>query len=436
MTRQEWSEDASTGIARSGRLERDALVLVIPELSGQPSRRVALDHDLTLGASSAAEVVLTSPTVSRLHARISVSAQGTWIVDLESTNGTFVNDVRVREAHLTPGARVRLGDLALTVDARTERSKIELWPDDRYGPLIGRSTVMRALFSRIDRIAKRDDTVLVHGETGTGKELVARAIHEASNRADRPLIVVDCGAIPETLFESELFGHARGSFTGADRTTDGALQSAEGGTLFLDEVGELPLSVQPKLLRALETKTVRRVGTSATRPVDIRVIAATHRDLTKMVATGAFREDLWFRLAVLSVELPPLRERREDIPLLAAHMAGGHPLDGAALAEAATQPWLGNVRELRNFVARVAALGPDEALSALRTARPSAEPAAFDPHREPYRAARDRLLDELERSYLVSLLESTKWNVTAVADQMGMNRSHVHRLLNKHGLVR
>jgi transcriptional regulator with GAF, ATPase, and Fis domain len=429
----DWSDDErSTHVARSARQERDSLVLV--DASGT---RHALDRSVTLGSSKSAEIRVEGATVSRLHARIERNEHGTLVHDLERTNGTFVDGVRVIGATLRPGARIGLGDVTLRIDAHVTREKIALWPDERFGPLLGRSVVMRALFERIARAAKTESTVLVTGETGTGKELVARALHDASPRKNRPFVVVDSGAIPEALFESELFGHVRGAFTGADRQRDGAVQSAEGGTLFLDEVGELPLALQPKLLRVLESRMSRRVGETTQHPVDVRVVAATHRDLARMVAVGAFREDLWFRLAVLPIEVPPLRDRKEDIPLLATHLAKGHELEASVLAEMTTRAWLGNVRELRNFVERAVTFGADDAL---RGSRSGAEPASFDlsdlSTDRPYRAVKDELLDALERRYLEALLTKTKWNVSAVAEAMDMNRSHVHRLLKKHGLSR
>jgi two-component system response regulator GlrR len=435
VSEDDWEDDEkSTHVARTARSDRESLVLVLPDGS-----RHALDRSLTLGASKSSDVRVEGPTVSRLHARIERTDRGAQIVDLESTNGTFVDDVRITGAFLRPGSSVRLGEAALRVDTRTEKGSVELWPEEQFGPLLGKSVAMRALFARLSKAASTDATVLVTGETGTGKELIARAIHDASPRRKRPFVVVDSGAIPEALFESELFGHVRGAFTGADRAKEGAVQSAEGGTLFLDEVGELPPSVQPKLLRMLESRTARRVGEPTQQPVDVRIVAATHRDLARMVAVSAFREDLWFRLAVLPIEVPPLRERRDDIALLATHLAKGQALDPSVLAELGTRPWLGNVRELRNFVERAVTFGAEEALRA-RPVGSATEPTGLALDRlsvdRPYREVKDELLDALERKYLEGLLTKTKWNVSAVADAMDMNRSHVHRLLKKHGLSR
>ncbi|MCC6877601.1 MAG: sigma 54-interacting transcriptional regulator, partial [Sandaracinaceae bacterium] len=393
------TESVRHELARS--IERRLATLHI--LSGD-RRTEPVDRACTIGSAPDADVRLVDPTVSRLHARLEPTDEGLWITDLDSTNGTFVDGVRVGRALLHEGARVRLGHGELEVGYGKEPAIVPLWPSDRFGPLVGKSAVMRELFERLSRIAQSDATVLVQGETGTGTELVAEAIHAASPRESGPFVVVDCGAIPESLFESELFGHTRGAFTGADRAREGAVQLASGGTLFLDEIGELPLSMQPKLLRVLESRTVRRVGEAAHRPVDVRLVAATHRDLARMVATGAFREDLFFRVAVLPVVVPPLRARKGDIPLLAQHFLGGRALDPAVLRDLEGRPWLGNVRELRTFVERAVALGPDEALRSLGTAAAKSSLPAV-PLDRPFKELREEWNDHLEREYLRGWLE-------------------------------
>lgn len=413
--------------------KRAALTLHWIEDGG--AREATLEEG-TLGSAAGVTVRVQHPTVSRLHARIEQRPSGPWLVDLESTNGTSVDGTQVTGALLRDGVRIGLGTVSVEVKIAKKREAIELWPGERFGPLVGRSAPMRALFSQLARIAASDATVLVTGETGTGKDVVARAIHEASARKGGPFVVVDCGAIPEALFESELFGHRRGAFTGADRAHEGAFESAEGGTLLLDEVGELPLSVQPKLLRAIETRTVRAVGDTAHRPVDVRIVAATHRDLSQMVAAGAFREDLFFRLAVLPVVVPPLRARREDLDVLVPHFLG-RALPAEAMAELRARPWLGNVRELRNFVERADALGAHEALALTPVTR--AAPSAGLPDAdldEPFKDAKERWLSHLERQYLSRLLEAKRWNVSAVAEAMGLDRTYVHRLMRKHDLGR
>ena len=252
--------------------------------------------------------MIEDATVSRLHAELDPRRDGLWVRDLGSRNGTFVNGVRVVSARVPDGGRVQLGAASITLLPSPTSVSVELWPDTRFGPLVGKSVAMRELFATLARVAAVDATVLVSGETGTGKELVAEAVHGASPRAGGPFVVVDCAALPDQLLQSELFGHARGAFTGAETARAGAIESANGGTVFLDEIGELPLAMQPALLRVLESRTVRRLGETAHRKVDVRFVSATHRDLRAMVTAGAFREDLYFRhRASLPLVVPPLR---------------------------------------------------------------------------------------------------------------------------------
>ena len=306
---------------------------------------------------------------------------------------------------------------------------------------------MRELFARLHRVARTESTVLIEGETGTGKELVARAIHEASSRADGPYVVVDCGALPENLLEAELFGHTKGAFTGAATARAGAIEAADGGTVFMDEIGEMPLPMQPKLLRAIESRMVRRLGETSYRQVDVRIVSATHRDLPSMVNSGAFREDLYFRLAVVPVAIPPLRARTEDIPLLAESFLPDGSQGGLGpelMRELNGRPWLGNVRELRNFVHRAVALGAKEALA---MGRPSTQPAPSKPTNgaevqapvsidEPFKDVRDRLLDNLEREYMRGMLERHNRDTSAIAQAAGLDRSYIYRLIHQHAVCR
>lgn len=426
--------------------------------SSQPPLQVSLRHNIdlrwtdsrgahrcvvrepaVLGSAEAAAVRIAEPTVSRLHAEIVWRDGSPWIRDLGSRNGTIVDGVRVDAAQLSPRATIRLGEAVIDAHFAQTQEQIPLWPDESFGPLRGGTCVMRELFARLARVALSDATALVLGETGTGKELVARAIHEASERAEGPFVTVDCTAVPESLFESELFGSARGAFTGATTSREGAIEAAHGGTIFLDEIGELPPSIQPKLLRALEQKAVRRVGESQHRPVDVRYIAATHRNLAELVGEGTFREDLYFRLAVLVVNVPPLRQRRDDIPILVRHfLAGRGPEPTPELLQwLMAQPWRGNVRELRNFAERAVALGTDEARS-LQVALPprSSGELPAPPIDRPFKDVRDEWLTHLEREYVRGWLARTGGNLTAAADAMGLNRTYLHRLVKKHGLDR
>ncbi len=300
---------------------------------------------------------------------------------------------------------------------------------------------MRELFARLARVARSDATVLIQGETGTGKELAAQAIHDASPRAGEPFVIIDCGALPESLLEAELFGHAKGAFTGAVEARAGAIEAADGGTVFLDEIGELPLDMQPKLLRVLESRTVRRVGETAQRPVDVRFLSATNRDLRTMVNTGAFREDLYFRLAVLPVTIPPLRERPEDILALVQHFLPSEALAAVTpqmVRELTARPWLGNVRELRNFVERALALGAREALALSAPAAgpggTETEPSAPALLALPYKEMRERVLLAAEREYVEALLARHDRDVSAAAEAAGLNRTYLYRLVARHRL--
>ncbi|MBX7193104.1 MAG: sigma 54-interacting transcriptional regulator [Sandaracinaceae bacterium] len=405
--------------------------------SSGASGTVTIDETSLVGSAPSADVVIDDPTVSRLHAEIQIRDDGVWIRDLGSRNGTFVQGIRVESAQLGEGTKLRLGAVVATVSlgARPAEDAFAL---DRFGRLVGRSHVMKKLFARLDKAARSEATVLVLGETGTGKELVAESIHQASPRRDRPFVVVDCGALHASLLESELFGHVRGAFTGASSDRAGAFEVAQGGTLFLDEIGEVPLELQPKLLRALEARTIRRLGETRARSVDVRIVAATHRDLAKAVAEGTFREDLYFRLAVLSVRVPPLRDRLEDLPLLMESFGASPELFGPeVLAELRTRRFAGNVRELRNYVERAAAFGLDESdLEVLEDEAPTRANDEDGPIDVPIAIARAACLDRFEKRYLAALLERAHGNVTLAARLADLDRTHLHRLLAKHGLGR
>jgi transcriptional regulator with GAF, ATPase, and Fis domain len=392
-----------------------------------------------IGSAPSADVLVSDATVSKLHADVEPREDGIWIRDLGSRNGTYIEGILVREGAVPEGGGVRVGSTLLTMLREPEAKDIELWPEDHFGKMIGRSTAMRELFATLARVAPTDSSVLIQGETGTGKELVASALHDASRRTAGPFVVVDCAALPENLLESELFGHARGAFTGADTAREGAIESADGGTVFLDEIGEIPLAVQPKLLRVLEARTVRRVGETQHRKVDVRFVAATHRNLREMVNAGSFREDLYFRLSVLPVVVPPLRERIEDIPMLVeAFLAtqGGAWPEGTQLADLTKRSWLGNVRELRTFVERALIFGPQKALTMTGARAPAKDdpgevPAMLD---SPLREAREVWMDRFERAYVSRLLERHGRNVAAAAQAASVHRTYLYRLIEKHGL--
>jgi len=399
-------------------------------------------RSLLIGTHPSADVVLDDPMVSRLHARIDIEERDYVLRDLGSTNGTRVGATRIREACLDDGSAIELGATRLVFRLTDEPFEIRLAEDDRFEGLLGRSVAMRELFAICARVAPTEAPVIIWGETGTGKDLVARAIHERSLRRGRPFVVLDCAAIPPGLIESELFGHEKGAFTGATAARAGVFERADGGTVFLDELGELPVELQPKLLRCLESGEVTRVGGDRPLRVDFRAIAATHRDLPRSITEGRFRADLYYRLAVIRIAVPPLRERREDIPLLAAHFASellgeaaraGLPPDtlDALFGELTRHDWPGNVRELRNIVERAMILADPELLGAgaLEIAagelQRSIEKAVHKQHS--LRAARA----EHEREYLTKLLEHTEGDLDAAAAIAQVHRKSLERLIRR-----
>jgi transcriptional regulator with GAF, ATPase, and Fis domain len=406
---------------------------------------------LTIGKASNNDIVLAHQTVSRNHCEIVREGEGYLLRDLGSTNGTLLDGAEVREAFLKPGAVLTVGEIELKI--RTFSEQIEVLPSERirFGAVVGRSQGMREIFGLLERLAPSDATVLLGGETGTGKDAMARAIHEASRRSERPFIVVDCGAVVANLIESELFGHEKGAFTGASERRQGAFELADGGTLFLDEIGELPLDLQPKLLRALEARSFRRVGGNKELSVDIRVIAATKRNLSVEVERGKFREDLYFRLAVVPVELPPLRERKEDLPLLVDHLlaqinasdpeAEDLRMASAAVEALAGHDWPGNVRELRNVLARAAFLAQTGDGEIRLGHIPVGAPVGggqglartFDPAMS-YRDTKAAFEQEFERRYVEWLLERHEGNISAAARSADMDRKYLHKLAKKHGV--
>src|SRR5579872_204842 len=327
---------------------------------------LTIDVDpLVIGRDAGAAIVLADPEVSAIHCELRAASDGILVRDLDSTNGTFVGALRVREAVVTSQAELVVGRSRLTLVPEAKR-RVEVGFSDRFGPLVGGSPRMRRVFGVLEKVARTQLSLLIFGETGTGKELVAKAVHEMSERASAPFVVVDCGSIPPSLAESILFGHEKGAFTGATERRKGALAEADGGTLFLDELGELPPELQPKLLRALSERQVRRVGGSAFEPIDVRVLAATRRDLGAEMNAGRFRSDLFFRIAQVRVELPALRERLSDLPLLVEDVCQrvGRPQHVQTVLawieqRMGSHDWPGNVRELVN-VASVAATLADE----------------------------------------------------------------------------
>jgi len=404
-----------------------------------PDRDAAIDGggaELAIGTASANTMILGDPAVSRHHVAISPAQRGHLIRDLGSTNGTAINGVAVERAYLAPGAVIAIGRSRLRFDVLGGEDRAALSSDTRWGRALGTSEAMRRIFAVLPRLAESDSTILLEGETGTGKGLLAEAIHEASPRRAGPFVVLDCGAIPPTLIESELFGHEKGAFTGAAAARVGGFEAARGGTVFLDEIGELPLDMQPKLLRALEDRVVKRVGGNEPVRLEIRIIAATNRDLRAEINQGRFRSDLYYRLNTFRLRIPPLRERRDDIALLVAHFygqlsPGGEP-PAELLAELTRHDWPGNVRELRAAVERAVLLGDPTVWRALTDDAPGpSEDARFDDGAS-FRAAKERAVAAWERDYVRALIARHDGNLSRAARAVRMDRNHLRELLRRH----
>jgi DNA-binding NtrC family response regulator len=407
-----------------------------------PDKRTEWQSDSdrgSVGSHESNDFVIHDPTASRFHCEIRVDERGrARIRDLDSRNGTQVDGVAIVEGFLRGGSLIRTGNTVLRFQFGAEQNQLPVSSRSSFGSLIGKSPAMRTTFALLERAAATAATVLIEGETGTGKEGAAAAIHQASDRASGPFIVIDCSAIPESLIESELFGHEKGSFTGAGGRRVGAFEEASGGTIFLDELGELPTELQPKLLRVLEQRQVRRIGSNVGVPIDVRVIAATNRDLRAEVNAGRFRSDLYYRLAVVKVLLPSLRSRPEDIPVLAerilkslgAEMQTEALLTPSFVASLCRFAWPGNVRELRNYLERCLVF---------QEAVPIGEPPASEAPlgidvAVPYVEARRRLLNRFEREYTIELLKAHDGKVAAAANAAEVDRVYIYRLMKRHGI--
>jgi DNA-binding NtrC family response regulator len=409
-------------------------------------RRAALTGEsVTVGTAQGNDLELSDPTVSRYHLELRRRADRIVVADLGSTNGTAVGGALVEGASVSvsPRTTLTIGETQILVDDGDLVMVDTAFPD-ALGALRGRSATMKQLYAAVLRVAQKGVPVMLLGESGTGKELIARAIHDAGDPR-KPFATVDCAATVPSLFASELFGHERGAFTGADRRSDGAFLRANGGTIFLDEIGELSLELQSALLGVVERRRVRRVGGHEEIPIDVRIVCATHRDLRSEVNAGRFRLDLYYRLAVVLLTVPPLRERAGDIPLLVEHFLRQAGHDGpveqivppAAMADLARHSWPGNVRELRNVVEAALAMGhpPDvgDARGAVAAGVEASEPFA-SLRAMSYRDARRVLLDRFERDYLSARLAAAKGNVRQLARDAAMDRSYLIELLKRHGL--
>jgi transcriptional regulator with GAF, ATPase, and Fis domain len=413
------------------------------EVTAGPSKgltRTVSDGIVRIGSAESNDLVLDDRQISRNHLEVEIRPIGLQIHDLGSKNGTFFQGSRIGTVDLPlAGAVLTLGD-----------SEVAFHPDDqpvvhamslreRCGRLVGKSVAMRELFGQIERVALSSATVLIHGETGTGKELVAEALHELGPRAGRPFVVVDCGAIPRELIESELFGHVRGAFTGATGDRRGAFERADGGTIFLDEIGELALDLQPKLLRVLEASTLKPVGGDHDLDVDVRVVAASHRDLQQAVRDKSFREDLFFRLSVVPLDVPSLRDHLEDLPILVDHFLrdlDAPPLGAESLSALSRCTWPGNVRQLRNVLERAVALAAGGAV-VIRPEDLDLASARLSPSKLfelPYKVAKEEMLAQFTREYLEALLARHDGNVSAAAREAKIDRNWIVALAKRHGV--
>ena len=415
---------------------------------------------ITIGRSAVNDLVLTDSSISGTHAEIVLGDNGVQLHDLDSTNGTFIGAIRISSAWIEPGMVIKVGKTEIEL-IQADEVQVPISGEDHYGALYGRSPAMREVFAILQRVAPTEMSVLIGGQTGTGKELVARALHDESPRQKGPFVVLDCGSLPRELAEAAILGHKKGSFTGAVSDRPGCFEEADGGTLFLDEIGELPLELQPKLLRVLDRREVQRIGESQVRKVDVRVVAATHRDLRMMVGQGSFREDLYFRLSVMTVDLPPLRERGDDVIMLAERfledlvrmMNGAMPRP--AFSDAARDALLGeafpgNVRQLKNIVQRAAHLcrngiiEPSDLHLGRREERPVASSTdqgadgapGIDPalYEQPFKEAKQVMVDTFERAYFGRLLAKTDNNLSRASAEAGITRYYLRELLKRLGM--
>jgi DNA-binding NtrC family response regulator len=414
-----------------------ALVVRVSGARAAPTEVRLEKGSCLVGAASECDIRIEDKAISRKHLELRLVPAGVQVRDLGSRNGTWYMGQRIESMVCSPGARVRAGAAELAIDL--DRDALERLEDGQagYRGLVGHAPAMRRLFAMLERLEGSLVSVLVEGDSGTGKELVARAIHAGSNRASAPLVIVNCGALNRELVLSELFGHKRGAFTGAGEDRLGAFSAAHGGTLFLDEIGELPLEMQPALLRALESGEIKRVGDAQTQKVDVRVVAATNRDLRAAADAGTFREDLYYRLAVVKLRMPGLADRPEDIPALAQHFAasaGAGALPPDVVATLGKRSYRGHARELKNAVLAYLAIGalpeaPAENASVLEAAlRQVADP------RKPYQDQKDAIGEIFSRVFFEALLDIAGGNQSEAARIAGLDRSYLRKLMLKHGM--
>ena len=432
----------ATSLTKDKTVPRTYVCRVTSKDQGEGTEFTLGARPVVVGGDPECDVVLEDKKVSRRHMELHARPDGLHVKDLGSTNGTFVDNVRVSDAVVAVGVSIRCGNSHVTV-AAAPAPTVSASRRDRFGGLVGESFSSRELFAVLELASPTNATVLIQGESGTGKELAARAIHDHSDRAGGPFVVVDFGGSSEQLIESQLFGHVRGAFTGAVNDRNGAFVEAHGGTLFLDEIGELPLPLQARLLRALEARTIQPLGADRPVQVDVRVVAATHRDLHAMVQNETFRFDLFYRLAVVHALIPPLRARREDLPPLIRYLYEQRgqdpgPIEGPNLELLQNYTWPGNVRELRNILDRAHVLSgaEDTPFTELKIWLQPGSVAPFEvvDTTLPFKQAKERWVSGFERRYLASLYERHHQNVSRAAAQAGLSRTHFRELLQSHGI--
>lgn len=399
---------------------------------------------LILGSHPEVDFVLKDKKVSRRHVELQLVHDGIRVKDLDSRNGVSVHSLKVKDAVVAVGSVIKVGDTFIQLSAVEKAATIDA--QNRFGSLRTQSPSLSKVFGLLARASLSNCTILLEGETGVGKDVLAKTIHDESKR-EGPRIVFDCSAIPATLIASELFGHKKGAFTGASTDRAGVFEEAAGGTVFLDEIGELPLDLQPMLLRALENREIRRVGEAKSRSIDVRVVAATHRELKKEVEAGRFREDLYYRLAVVRVEIPPLRKRLADIPILVdtllKRFGTNAQLSVSDLALMQSYDWPGNVRELKNVLEKSAALSMPGAFTLLAPqsdddvgANIDEKAVDFGDDARPYKEAKNDLLRRFEEHYIRQLVERHDGNIAAASRDAGIDRNYIYRLMKRYGIER
>lgn len=434
-------------------------LIVISEDGNRRKFELGKKKVIRIGKKTDNDIVVSDKTVSRNHIEIQVTDDNSYLLkDLNSTNGTMINGMKVKEAFLSQGDQIEIGETKIEFQTYDENVHIEPSNKNEFADMVGKSRKMRQIFGVLERISPSQATVIIEGETGTGKELVAKAIHQHSLRKDKAFITFDCSAVAANLIESELFGHTKGSFTGAHKDRMGAFETANGGTIFLDEIGELTLDLQPKLLRALEQREIKRVGSTKAVKLDVRVISATNKNLKDEVKAGRFREDLYYRLSVVKIQVPSLRERLEDIPLIVEkllNVARYNRKDDSsfyvtrveddALKILQRYQWPGNVRELNNILERAVSFAEKGVIKGSHlqyvfSEVESGEEATVRLQNidldKPFKEAKQIVIESFEKEYLQELLQRNNGNVSKAAREAKIDRKHLRNLLIKYAIIK